>query len=374
MPKLPSVIGFHSDTTPTTNVLDYLRWRGDLTLAQSEFNEVDNLILCILAYLNLSCASGNTVLTLREAAEAVEALPEDDFMRGPDVIGTQALDLIAAASESRRFCDLKLTGQVDLVDPEEELQFSAVTFLLPDETVFVAIRGTDNTLVGWKEDFNMSFTDGVPAQLHAAEYMKTIMVQTDQPIRIGGHSKGGNLAVWAAAHQISEHKHRILQIYNNDGPGFSEGFLESPEYLDIREKISSFVPESSAVGVMMAHDEYTTIKSSESNVMQHAPFSWIVEGTRFIYSEDRSRTGEAFEKLLANWLHALTPEEREQLVDDMYAIIASSEMKTIRDLDDNKLEVFRKIRRTFKELGREKQMMLLATIQKMLLTGEKKEE
>ena len=190
------------ETRANATVFDYLRWRGDLTLAQDGFNEVDSLILCIISYINLK--------KLRQlwSFDPKDAMPMGDVCRQlteeDEQLGLSTLDyipLMRAAAETARFRDVSLFAFESLHDETQQMQVAAVSFLLPDGSVYVAYRGTDMTIVGWQEDFNMSFLSAVPAQLKATEYAEAVARACPRrALRIGGHSKGGNLAAWAAVH------------------------------------------------------------------------------------------------------------------------------------------------------------------------------
>lgn len=350
-----------------TDVFDYLEWRGDLSFEQSEFNEVDALILSIFAYLDFSCTQEWEEYPFPEAIEEICLLPDEIKYAGPTVtIMRSVVKLAKKASLTKRFCDMKISGFVDITNETREIQFAAVTFLLPDGTAFVSFRGTDNTLVGWKEDLNMSFIDGIPSQLEATKYVERLLKKSDKQIKLGGHSKGGNLAVWAAAHQQPEYKNRITRIYSNDGPGFSENFLESQIYQEIRDKILLFVPESSIVGVLMAHDHYTTIQSKYPAVLQHDAFSWIVLGSHFVYDKERTKSGMHFERVINSWIRSMSPQEREEFVENVYDIIIASNAKTLDELDKKKLKSLFLMSKTFQEMGVKKQAQLLLSLSKLV--------
>ena len=246
------------ETRANATVFDYLRWRGDLTLAQDGFNEVDSLILCIISYINLK--------KLRQlwSFDPKDAMPMGDVCRQlteeDEQLGLSTLDyipLMRAAAETARFRDVSLFAFESLHDEAQQMQFAAVSFLLPDGSVYVAYRGTDMTIVGWQEDFNMSFLSAVPAQLKATEYAEAVARACPRrPLRIGGHSKGGNLAAWAAVHLDEKlQRKRLIAAYNNDGPGFSRDLVNEPCYQAVADRLFTFIPASSIVGVLLEHAE-----------------------------------------------------------------------------------------------------------------------
>jgi hypothetical protein len=353
-----------------TDVFDYLDWRGEFSFQQSEFNEIDALILSIFAYLDFSCTEGWMDYPFVDAINTICMLPDEVKYDGPNIIMHSVVELACRASFTKRFCNMKVSKFVDITNEEREIQFAAITFLLPDDTAFVSFRGTDNTLVGWKEDFNMSFIDGIPSQLEASKYVENSLINSEKPIRLGGHSKGGNLAIWAGAHQKLEYKDRIIRIYSNDGPGFSENFLNSSIYQEIRDKILSFVPESSIVGVLMEHDQYVTILSKYPTILQHDPFSWIVTGSHFVYDNDRTISGMQFERIINSWIRAMSPQEREEFVENVYDIIIASNAKTLDDLDKKKLKSLFLMSKTFREMGMKKQAQLLFSLSKVIFNSD----
>lgn len=308
-----------------TNVFDYLLWRGDLTLEQSPFQDVDGLILTCLAYhyfIGVLKQYDTTVVRIEDLANQVKDLPMEKLhVRDP-----QDLVLLQLMGKSRRFQNMEVCYYVDQVDMEMEAQFAALTVLLGDGTFFVAYRGTDLSLIGWKEDFNMSFLDFVPAQIAAAAYLMYAAQNLSGDIRIGGHSKGGNLAVFASAVCPRKIQDRILCIYNHDGPGFQEGMLRFQGYKDIIFKVHSFVPESSIIGMIMNHQGgYTVVKSAEKGLLQHDPYSWEVSGKDFVRLEAVSMESKFWDKTLKSWLKSLTPQKREKFVDALFELLSTTQ-------------------------------------------------
>ena len=197
------------------NIFDYIDWR-DIELTKVEFNEIDNLILSRFSYFPFDkIIKENEVVTIKELSERFK---KQDIRKLP-ILWKDDVDLFPLMGESRRFGEMLATKFINKIDLEQEKQFSAITFELPDNTIYVAYRGTDDTIVGWKEDLNMSFSLQVPAQIEAVKYLEFIASKFDNQIRVGGHSKGGNLAIYAASFCNPEVQNRIIKVYNNDGPG-----------------------------------------------------------------------------------------------------------------------------------------------------------
>lgn len=317
-------------------VFDYLRWRGDLTFAQDPFNEVDNLILCIICYLNFrrfdDLCSKDPASAIR-IGDIYRRMTEKDEQLGLSAMSY--LPLMEQAANTKRFADVALFASEYDYDESKEMQFEAISFLLPDQSVFVSYMGTDTTLIGWKENFNMSFLAAVPAQQRAAAYANEIArACPDRMLRIGGHSKGGNLAVWAAVHlEAAVRDRQLLAAYNNDGPGFRKGLLDTEEYHMVASRLYTFIPEASIVGMLLEHaEDYEVIESSNRALMQHEPLSWSVEGNHFVYLGQRSQLGQLSDDVLQGWIDSMTTQERREFTDALFEIIGGE--NKIRTLDE----------------------------------------
>ncbi len=323
------------EKTAVTTVFDYLRWRGDLTFAQDAFNEVDNLILCIITYLNFRRFPE---LRSRDADKAVlmsDIVPRmtaEDEQQG--LSPNNYIPLMKLAAESCRFAPVRLFGYETVRDETREMQLDALSFLLPDGTLFCAFMGTDRSLVGWKENLNLSYMDAVPAQIGAVEYVEDMAWRCpERPVRIGGHSKGGNLAAYAAIHIPEALQARMLDAYNNDGPGFRRDVTDTAEYRRIAAKLHTYIPAASIVGVLLEHTEdYTVVASSSRAIMQHEPLTWGVLGSRFIRQEARSEFGKASDDVVREWLASLSPQEREKFSNALFDMFTQG--GTVQSLED----------------------------------------
>lgn len=301
------------------NVFDYLDWRGDLTLDLVPLCDVDALVLSRLSYLPLDG------LVPPEGA-TVGALMRQLLTSKPPLLLPEDGRFIPALAASQRFCEMRIMDYVNQIDLESQTQFAAITVALGDGRHFVAFRGTDGTLVGWKEDFNMAFQYPVPAQATAADYLARVAaLWKDAPIVLTGHSKGGNLAVYAAMNASDEVKDRVERIYSLDGPGFPESVVNSFEYASVSDRIVKIVPDSSVVGMVLETPERCmVVKSDVEGIMQHFAFSWQMHGGEFDKVEDVANSSVTFNKALNGWLSNLSKEQRERAVDALFAVLEAS--------------------------------------------------
>ncbi len=315
-----------------TNMFDYLTWRGDLTFTQDAVNSVDALVFSTLSYIRYAGELENdpaSVVTLKAAADTLlsQEIPESRYRSKTD------LELLRAAADTLRFGSTRLCMYRDRLVPEQETQFAAMTFLLDDGTMFLAFRGTDYSLVGWKEDFNMSFQQVVPAQLLAEQYVRDVGAEYFLPMRLGGHSKGGNLAVFAAARSSPMLQKRILEVYNNDGPGFTDYLMGDPGYLAMVPRIKTFVPQSSVIGMLLEHEEpYSVIRSKSVGVMQHDPYTWEVLGRSFIPVPEITQSSVFLDATIKTWYADMTDQERNQLVDVLYQVLSADGVEKAADI------------------------------------------
>lgn len=320
-------------------VYDYLTWRGDLTFGAAPFCEVDSLILSMFAYLDMQgivpSPSKEGEISVWEASNAfIERYPDPKKTKMGVLIPKDIVKMMKALCVTQRFGNLKMSGFVNIIDPQTELQFSAVTFRMSDGTAIVTYRGTDDTLVGWKEDMNMCFLPVVPAQLKAVEYLKTVAKKHEGKLIVIGHSKGGNLAVYASVHCDAAIRKRITAVYSNDGPGFGSNILDDPDYQEMRSRICNLVPQSSVVGMLLEHDEnFTVVKSRQkSGLLQHNGLSWEILGNSFVHLKDVTAESRKLDRTVNQWIRDMTPEQREEFAEAVYQLFSVDGAQTLTDL------------------------------------------
>ena len=314
------------------DLFDYLKWRGDLTFSQVPVNPVDTLIFSALSYISFGGrveAMPEIPISLQDAAEEFFCLPDH-----PERCRVKNdLALLQAAMETPRFRNVMLLQYRSILIPEEETQFAAITFLLDDNSGVITFRGTDYSLVGWKEDFNMTFRETIPAQLLAQEYTREIGSKYIMPLRLCGHSKGGNLAVFSAVKSEETIRGRIREVYNHDGPGFTEFVMSDPAYKELAPRIRTIVPQSSVIGMLLEHEEpYTIIRSKQIGLLQHDPYSWDVMGPNFVPKEEITANSRFLDQTIKIWLAGMTMEERNEIVDTVYDLLTIGGADNVFDL------------------------------------------
>ncbi|MDR3020424.1 MAG: DUF2974 domain-containing protein [Treponema sp.] len=332
------------------DVFEYLAWRGDLDFNQSPLNPVDLMIFSQLSYIPfdgiVSGPDGKEGISIDLAAKILNEKMETkksgsgkklEFMYREDPL------LINALASSNRFRNCHLFDYVNQVDTKLEVQFSALCIYTGDSYIIV-FRGTDAALVGWKEDFNMAFKEVIPAQLKAVKYLEEIAPLTKGALHIAGHSKGGNLGIYASAYCGKDIQKRIKNIYSYDAPGFYNTVLTSDGFNTIKDKIQSYVPQSSVVGMFLEHAISSKIvKSTQIGLLQHSLYSWEVAYNDLIHVDDLTARSRFVDKTLKEWLAGLSNEQREKFIDTMFDILNSSDAKSLYEFEASWLASMGKI-------------------------------
>lgn len=322
------------------NIMDYISWRGDLSFEQSQFNEVDNLILACFSYVNLDGISAVTKqkgIGLKKLTKEFMKLHTMKELEADKSFIRLAPFMMMKMAKSVRFGKCVVRNYVNDIVTEAEQQFAAMEIVLEDGTSYVSFRGTDDTIIGWKEDFNLS-TGVVPAQKRAIEYLQKISEHTDGMLRVGGHSKGGNLAIYGSVMCKSAHE-KILEIYSNDGPGFSREFQELPEMKEMMPKVIRIIPEYSIIGTLLEHEkEPVIVASSSKGLLQHDGFSWEVQGPALVRRDSLNKTALRFIEILHKWIDGMDTEQKRLLIEDLFATLQASGYENLSEVQSGGLK------------------------------------
>ena len=323
------------------DLTDYIAWRGDLSFKASPFNSVDALVLTAISYLNLkncvpeSMEETATMAQVWEKFSTAEDYESRCYLGA--VLNKRTVDLLKLCGNSLRFKNLKMCGYIDILDEEKCMQFASVIFELEDDVHMVTFRGTDDTLLGWHEDFNLGFMDPIPSQAYGLEYFKKAASLFKGDFIISGHSKGANLALYSGTCCGSALQKKIRTVYNFDGPNLSKKYLESENFKAIENKVKSFYPEMCIVGAIFYRMKNCTIvKSTEFAVMQHDYLSWQILGTSFETAEKVKPESEIFENSINQWIEGLSMEEIQDFSQKLFSLIEGSGAKTNTDIEEKK--------------------------------------
>ena len=337
------------------------------TFLELPFSEVDSLVLAQLSYEKFErlpkglfdCANPVTIAELNKAE-----LFHDLFTGVRDEPDNRAL--FAALAASPRFREIRICAVESRFVPEQAQQFFAMTCMLPDGSLYLAYRGTDSTLVGWKEDVNMAFLT-VPSQQESARYLSRMAARFPATRRrVGGHSKGGNLAVYAAMCAESGVQARLLAAYSHDGPGFREGMLQSDGYRAVCGRVYKTLPQSSVIGMLLEHQEvYRVVVSNRFGLMQHDPFSWEIDGSDFHMAEQLTDSASLVNETLHDWICTLSDEKRALFVDALFSVLESTGATTTKELSAAWLREAPAVLAAIKGLDEETTAFLLETLKQL---------
>lgn len=362
------------------NIISYIKDWGRYTLSERPFNEVDSLILCQLVYLNYEKfvpgpGEGKDAVSI----QSIYAHPERDVILDDYWYRHSNKELFAALAESVRFGRLKMNAYVNVISEKDEMQFSAMTYFLEDGSVYIAYRGTDATLVGWKEDLNLAFSKPLPSQYLAVEYLDKAAETLEGRFYTGGHSKGGNLAVYAAMNCKDETRERLIRVFNNDGPGFRPEIREQGNYAAIEDKVIKFIPRSSLVGMILEnHGKYEIVESWGIGTFQHNTYSWKIRDGAIVRAKNMTSAKIKRDAALNEWILSLSEEEIHLFIDTLYEVISASEAfdvfefgadlkKSLQNVASAAKEVDESTRKTLQKMIRSLFEMMLENMKNGLL-------
>ncbi len=357
------------------NVFGYLRAYGKYTFREKKFCDVDSLLLSQFCYLKLE----GLVPRLKEDGQPVgiaelEKHPDREKMFADTRFEKNNRRLFDLMASSIRFGSMTMNYFVDIVDEEIETQFSAVTFFLDGARPYLAFRGTDETIVGWKEDFCMAFRGSIPSQDYSVIYLTQIADRIRGNFYAGGHSKGGNLAVYAGLLCEEDIAERILYLYSFDGPGFRPEILERERYAQLRPRIRKFVPQSSVIGmVLQTQEHYQVVKSAAAGLLQHDPFTWLIREGRFVRSESLYKGRRILDHAMNEWIMSLSEDQMMRFVEDLFDLIKAAEVEDLIKFDQDRKKHIKALLEAYKEMNAdEKKFMgkLLGKLFRYAFAGE----
>lgn len=350
------------------NLFDYLTYYGNLSFDEYAFNEVDSLILSLLSYVkfNQIVPNGkNDFIYLEEACfKFLKKYSEKDFKK-EDWLFPNSYKLMEVLQYSKRFYHTKLYHLVSSVDSNG--QFGALTIRLSNHITYISFEGTDSNVVGWKEDFQIIYQFPISSQKLAQEYFNQTIRLFDRQIYVGGHSKGGNLAMYAYMYGNEKWKRKVKQVYNFDGPGFLDDVVHSKAYEEMSKKLTVVVPKESVIGMILGNEHFHVVNSSAHAVLQHDGYTWECFGGRLVTST-LSKKSEKLKNNLQEYLRAMSEEEKKSFVETFFAIFEKTKITNIMQLKELKISTLLNLMRELKNIPSSTKRNLIALL-RMLITG-----
>ena len=337
------------------NVTDYLTWRGDVSLEERPFNDADNLVLSCLSYFDFTGIvpteqEGGSISVMKACRKLIKKGNGNvkQFVRALAHLDTKFVENLAS---SARFGTAELSAYVDVVDEDRSLQFSAIQIDLPTRVTFVSFRGTDSTLVGWREDFMLSF-QVTEAQRQAVGYLERAIkraIERGNPVMVGGHSKGGNLAEYAAVNCSEELRRHIVCVYSNDGPGMAPELTSCDPEKVLGDRLRLIVPAYSIVGMLFSkvNQRRTIVRSKVVGIGQHDPSTWQLTPKGFFAAPKLERDCMIINDAIAKWARSVPLDDRERFVNEVFDCLGAGGAKSLDQIGDS-VEGLQKVISAFK--------------------------
>ena len=316
------------------NINGYIKKYGDKTFREMPFNEIDSLILSQLVYMNFD-EYAPSINELDKHLHRLKSLVIKDRKKfySSTVTPIPMKQMVDLLIKSRRYANI-LYGYIESkFDHEEVAQFYAMTFFLPNGKIYIAYRGTDTSLLGWKEDFLITYMDEIVSQRMAVAYAKKILNAFPQNCYIGGHSKGGNLAMYTLLKIGKKYEGRVEKVYSFDGPGFRCGKEGFESFDRVESKFDKYLTQNDLIGMVYLMTNSTKIVKSDAFLLGgHDPFGWQIKNNapEFVYCRDRSNSSKIVVEALENWLDNLSIDDKKLIIDAFFEVF--KDVKTVNDL------------------------------------------
>lgn len=345
---------------------NYLKKYGNFTFFEEEFNEIDASILSLISYIDFSdivpgIKQGK--ILLKDAAKIFFEMNTKKEIKDSFITIKSAICVLGKIVSTKRYQDLYLYNYYYKVT--FDMQFGVMCIMLPNKNVYISFEGTDNYISGWKEDFMLSYTFPTSSQRMAIEYLNKTVGLFSSKIYVGGHSKGGNLALVASMFSKGLVRHKIKQVFNFDGPGLREREFNSKQYKKIYSKLTTYVPSYCLVGMLLKHsDNYIVVDSGNKSIMQHDCSSWLVDDKKFKRTE-LSEFSTKFESGFVNWLNKNDDNAKKKIIDSVFTVLKKAEINDLNEFKKSKFSCIIKIVKETKNLDKETKNMLLSCFKEL---------
>ena len=347
------------------NLITYVQQYEAQIFQEKLVTDIDILVLTEIAYLPFdeivsSSFEEKAAISLNQLGKEFETIKEKEHKNNPFMITKERIQLLDVVSKSPRFKDVKVFGFMNDIDDELTKQFAAVCYQWEEESRWIIFRGTDESLTGWKEDFMMTYSDLIPAQIDAIEYLRKQAEFFSGSLNISGHSKGGNLSLYASAMQEEDIQHRIQQIYCWDAPGVHRSILNTEGYQRVVSKAKRYIPQDSIVGLMLESQvPYHIIESQGSGISQHSALMWNIEEDHFVELTELTRNSQLTDQTFKQWTEVVSDEDLKLFFDTFFELIFEMGVETVNDVYYNFRMYMRQFFEKTYQMDTEKREILL---------------
>ena len=320
------------------NLITYVQQYGAQTFEDKSLTDIDVLVLTEIAYLPFDeivpkSFDVTEAISLNQLGKEFETIKEKEHENNPFMITSERIELLEVVSKSQRYKEIKVFGFMNDIDDERTKQFAAVCYQWEEENRWIIFRGTDETLIGWKEDFMMTYSDLIPAQTDAIEYLKKQAETFSGTLNVSGHSKGGNLSLYASAMQEEAIQNRIEQIYCWDSPGVHRSILGTEGYQRVVSKAKRYIPQDSIVGLMLESQvPYHIIESQGSGISQHSALMWNIEEDHFVELTELTKNSQLTDQTFKQWTEVVSDEDLKLFFDTFFDLIFEMGVETVNDV------------------------------------------
>ncbi len=350
------------------SILKYIEKYKNYSFEEKELNEVDIAIFSVLAYLSFD----EIFTSKRMLIPALKSLLKKDKTYYKDMYrGPSFRKYIEAVSKAKRYRAVSISNYIDEIDYKAEKQFSAITYHIPRHGHIVLFRGTDRKLISWKEDFNLSFSKTIPAQKAALSYLNKMLLKYRGPFIVAGHSKGGNLSVYASSNAIKIFQHKIKEVYSFDAPGFDKTLIETIE--KYKDRIKNYYPKDSVVGMILYNSGISYfVDSYKARLQQHDVLNWKTSEDMFLPAE-QSKFSKFINEVLNEWVNAYDVKQKEKFFAELFDLLEAKEGTKVSDMSKLKsiVNYIGKIGTQYSKLSKAKKSELRTQISQFLAIGKK---
>jgi len=343
-------------------IFDYLNYYNNVTFEKYYFNDMDNIVFSMLAYLPFKEKINKKTINIKEALNCVKEQQPSKSIKWASV---QILNII---SKGERYKDITFSNYISIVD--DKTQFGAITIRFNKNSCFVAFKGTDNSLTGWKENLCLSYKYPVAAQTLAVNYLRNTIKTKDKIIYVGGHSKGGNLAMASVMGIDDRIYHKINTIYNNDGPGFKKEQFDSLKFKKIEKKLINFIPEESIVGILLYNKKPYVVKSEKRGIMQHYPTNWDCFGG-FLVDGKLSKTSSKMQKQFNEFLEATDNKSKKLMINTLFDIFKKNNIIYFNQLSDLNIGEISNMLKETKNIDETSRQILIDMLKVLIFNNKK---